>query len=68
MPALEVLEGALKKSAWLVGDAFSVADLNVAAALYRGLFLDLGQWPTVTAWLKRCWERPAAKIARAMRE
>jgi glutathione S-transferase len=68
VPALDVLEGALKTSMWLAGDAFSVADLNVAAALYRGLTLDLGRWPTVTAWLKKCWERPAAKAARAMRE
>ena len=42
--------------------------LNVAAALYRALFLDLGRWPHVQAWLNRCWERPAAKRARAMRE
>jgi glutathione S-transferase len=68
VPALDVLEGELKKSAWLVGDAFSVADLNVAAALYRGLFLDLGRWPAVVGWLKRCWDRTAAKRARAMRE
>lgn len=68
VPALDVLEGELKKSMWLAGDAFSVADLNVAAALYRGLSLDLGRWPAVTAWLRRCWERPAAKAARAMRE
>lgn len=68
VPALDVLEGELKKSMWLAGDAFSVADLNVAAALYRGLSLDLGRWPAVTAWLRRCWDRPAAKAARAMRE
>jgi glutathione S-transferase len=53
---------------WLAGNEFTVADLNVAAALYRGLFLDLARWPTVTAWLQRCWDRPAAKRARAMRE
>lgn len=68
VPALDVLDGALKASAWLAGDAFSVADLNVAAALYRGLSLDLARWPAVTAWLRRCWDRPAAKRARAMRE
>jgi glutathione S-transferase len=67
-PALEVLEGALARSGWLVGGAFSIADLNVAAALYRGLTLDLGRWPRVTAWLRACWDRPAAKLARAMRE
>jgi glutathione S-transferase len=53
---------------WLAGPSFSVADLNVAAALYRALTLDLGKWPHVKAWLNRCWERPAAKKTRAMRE
>ncbi|MBX9812550.1 MAG: glutathione S-transferase family protein [Burkholderiales bacterium] len=68
VPALDVLETALTTSAWLAGPAFSVADLNVASALYRALTLDLGKWPHVQAWLNRCWERPAAKQARAMRE
>ena len=68
VPALDVLEIALGKSAWLAGDEFTVADLNVASALYRGLILDLGRWPAVTAWLHKCWDRPAAKRARAMRE
>jgi glutathione S-transferase len=68
VPALDVLETALAKSEWLAGPAFSVADLNVAAALYRALSIDLGKWPHVQAWLHRCWERSAAKKARAMRE
>ena len=68
VPAFDVLEIALKKSEWLAGSAFSVADLNVASALYRALSVDLGKWPHIKAWLNRCWERPAAKRARAMRE
>jgi glutathione S-transferase len=68
VPALDVLETALTKSEWLAGPAFSVGDLNVAAALYRALSIDLAKWPHVRAWLNRCWERPAAKRARAMRE
>lgn len=68
VPALDVLENALTKNEWLAGPAFSVADLNVAGALYRALSIDLSQWPHVDAWLKRCWERPAAKRVRAMRE
>jgi glutathione S-transferase len=67
-PALDALEAALKKSEWLAGPSFSVGDLNVAAALYRALVVDLEKWPRVKAWLHRCWERPAAKKARAMRE
>jgi glutathione S-transferase len=68
VPAFDVLEAALAKSQWLAGPAFSVADLNVAAALYRALALDLGKWPHLNAWLHRCWERPAAKKVRALRE
>jgi len=68
VPAFDVLETALKKTEWLAGPAFSVADLNVASALYRALTMDLGKWPQAQAWLNRCWERPAAKKARAMRE
>ena len=68
VPALDVLEVALTKTEWLAGPAFSVADLNVAGALYRALSIDLGKWPHVQAWLNRCWARPAAKRARAMRE
>ena len=67
-PGLDVLEIALSRAAWLAGPAFSVADLNVASALYRGLFMDWARWPHVTAWLAKCWDRPAAKKARAMRE
>jgi glutathione S-transferase len=66
--SFDVLERVLAKSAWLAGPQFSVGDLNVAAALYRALAMDLGKWPHLQAWLQRCWERPAAKRARAMRE
>ena len=68
VPAMDVLNTALGKGPWLAGSAFSVADLNVAGALYRGLSMDLSQWPHAKEWLARCWDRPAAKKARAMRE
>jgi glutathione S-transferase len=67
-PAMNALNAALGKTAWLAGPAFSIADLNVAAALWRGLSMDLCRWPAVAEWLARCWDRPAAKRARAMRE
>ena len=66
--SLDVLEKALAKSEWLAGPQFSVGDLNVAAALFRGLSMDLAKWPHVHKWLHGCWERPAAKKARAMRD
>lgn len=67
-PAFDVLEAALGKSQWLAGPAFSVADLNVAGALYRALAVDTAPWPNFHAWLYRCWERPAAKHVRSLRE
>jgi glutathione S-transferase len=67
-PAFEVLDTALAKSQWLAGPAFTVGDLNVASALYRAHTLDLSKWPNFKGWFERCWERPAAKKARAMRE
>ncbi len=67
-PALDVLEIALGKTQWLAGGEFSVADLNVAAAMVRALGFDIGKWPKVHAWLHKCWDRPAAKKALAMRE
>ena len=68
VPAFDALEKALTKSEWLAGPQFSVADLNVAAALFRALTLDLKKWPKLDAWLHKCWDRPAAKKAKAMRE
>lgn len=62
-----VLEQALSKNEWLAGPTFSVGDLNVAGALFRALALDMGKWPKTQAWLKRCYDRPAAKKAVAMR-
>jgi glutathione S-transferase len=53
---------------WLAGPAFSVADLNVAGALYRALSIDVSKWRNLDGWLHRCWDRPAAKHARALRE
>ena len=68
VPAFDALEKALAKSEWLAGPQFSVADLNVAAALFRALTLDLKKWPKLDAWLHKCWNRPAAQKAKAMRE
>lgn len=66
--ALDVLEIALGKVRWLAGSEFSVADLNVASAMFRALSFDLAKWPHVNEWLHRCWDRPGGMKARAMRE
>jgi glutathione S-transferase len=63
-----VLEGALARSPYLIGDEFTVADLNVAAVISRAIDMDLTARPHLGNWLHRCLERPAARAARALRE
>jgi glutathione S-transferase len=65
--ALATLERALAGRSWLVGDNFTVADLNVAAVLSpsRAQHLDLAPYPNVAAWLAGCYGRPAALATRA---
>ena len=64
--SLSVLETALSSSEWLVGDSFSVADLNVAGVLSpsRSEALDLSDHPAVAGWLMRSYSRPAALTVR----
>lgn len=54
-PAFNVLNGALVKAGWLAGVGFSIVDVNVAGALFRGLSMDLSRWLALSAWLSRCW-------------
>jgi glutathione S-transferase len=60
-PALKVLDGHLKGRQWIVGDRFSVADLNVANVIGTGRFggLDVSLYPSLMAWHDRCLARPA---------
>lgn len=57
---LEVLNRHLDGRDWLVGDDFSVADLNVAAVLMwiRIARFDFSAFPNVKDWLGRCLSRP----------
>lgn len=63
---LAKLERALTGRDWLLGEAFSVADFNVACVLSpsRAEHLDLTPYPNIAAWLARCYARPAAVAAR----
>jgi glutathione S-transferase len=63
----KVLDGALAGRRHLIGDDFTVADLNVAAVIGRAIDMDLSATPRIGDWLKRCLERPAAREARALR-
>lgn len=58
-----VLEQALAETDYLLGDHFSLADLNVAAVLSwaRAARMQLGDYPRLQAWLKRCTSRPACR-------
>jgi glutathione S-transferase len=64
---LAVLDTTLSRSAYLIGDQFTVADLNVASVMYRAHAMDLDRFSHIKNWFHGCWERPAAKRARALR-
>ena len=62
-----VLDGAVAQQPYLLGDAFSIADLNVAAVISRAVGMDLSAVPHLQAWLTRCLDRPAARKALALK-
>lgn len=64
---LKVLEAHLSKQKHLLGDAFTIADLNVASVLSMAgmVGFDLSDSPKVQAWLASCTSRPSMERARA---
>jgi len=62
-----VLDGALAGTRYLLGDDFTVADLNVASVISRAIDMDLSSKPRLAAWLRDCLGRPAAREALALR-
>ena len=63
----DALDAALARSGHLVGDAFTVADLNVSAVMFRARKMDLSARPHLAKWMGACFARPAAKKAWALR-
>jgi glutathione S-transferase len=63
----KVLDAAVAQQPYLLGDGFTVADLNVAAVISRALDMDLAASPNLKAWLTRCLDRPAARLALALK-
>ncbi len=59
----KVLDAALAKQPYLLGDSFTVADLNVAAVISRAIDMDLSAATNLKGWLVRCLDRPAARAA-----
>lgn len=68
--SLGVLNAHLGTQPWLLGSTFTVADLNVASVLSMaaGAKVDLTEYPHISAWLKRCHDRPAWQKATAPRK
>jgi glutathione S-transferase len=63
-----VLDRHLKDRAYVVGNRFTAADLNVAAVMHfipiAGI--DISPWPAMKRWLEACLERPAAIDTRSV--
>jgi glutathione S-transferase len=59
---LRVLDQALSKSSYLLGDDFTIADLNVSSVVgaSRRAGIDLDSLPHLSRWLDACFARPAA--------
>src|SRR5271167_432542 len=66
---MNVLEGSLKGREYLLGDKFTIADLNVAAVMSWApmMKLDLSSTPAVAAWLQKCLGREANKKVRGLK-
>ena len=62
---LAALEESLIGKEYLIGDRFTVADLNVCCIVGiwggKGAKIDFGNYPNIDAWQKRCQARPACK-------
>lgn len=64
MRLLSVYEDALQNAEYLVGNRYSLADLNAftwAAGYPPNVGLDLAKFPKVSAWIERIAARPAVK-------
>jgi glutathione S-transferase len=67
---LAILEDQLVKTPFLGGDTWNMADFMVACVLYvlTRLKLDLTAYPKFDVWLAASLNRPAAQVARKLRE
>jgi glutathione S-transferase len=65
---LGILEARLQGREWIVGHAFNLADLDIAAMLGWGLYaakIETGNYPGMNAWLARASGRAGFKTAMA---
>ena len=64
-PLFDYLEGQIGANDFLVGGAFSIADIAMGTMFvnfhHAGEMLDTGRWPKLAAYVKRLHERPSFK-------
>lgn len=65
---LGVLNASLADHSYLLGDEFSLADLNLAGVmdLFTMIQFDVSDWPNVERWLELCRSRPSYGAAKAV--
>jgi GSH-dependent disulfide-bond oxidoreductase len=65
---LGVLNKRLKGREYVAGDFFSIADMAIWpwASLWEGQEQDISDMPHLSAWLDRCYARPAVQKGRAV--
>ena len=65
---LAVLDAQLKDQAYLLGDEFTLADLNLAGVmdLLNMVQLDVSAFGNVRRWLDACYSRPSYAAAKAV--
>jgi glutathione S-transferase len=65
---LAVLDAALRDQEWLLGDAFTIADLNLAAVmdLMTMVELDYSDFKNASRWAAACYSKPSYARAKAV--
>ncbi len=65
---LKVLDDALANKDWLVGDAFSIADLNVSGVMLilSMVKFDSSAYTNVKRWADACYARPSLDRAKVV--
>jgi len=60
---LKVLDDHLKRSSHLIGNDFTIADLNLASILMLAMMvkMEFPAAPTASAWLQKCLSRPSSQ-------
>ncbi len=66
---LKALDQSLQGREYLLGNSFTIADLNVAAVMSWAMMirLDLSATPTAQAWLQKCLGRDANAKVRTLK-